>query len=114
MCKVKSTSSWSAGVTLFAYMAVQRSWNLSESRNTSRSITPSATDLLIAMVGVTSILHSVKSRVPFLSNDPQEPLSLCEFRELFFFLQKFPRMHASPAPPKSNRVLQVQHLVKQN
>src|SRR5271166_2457243 len=57
MCKVKSNSSWSAGVTLFAYVAVQQSWNLSEIRNTSRNITPSARGWRVAqafdLVGIT-------------------------------------------------------------
>src|ERR1039458_4745251 len=45
-------------------------------------------------------------------NDPQELAYLLQFRKQFFFRQKLLRMHASPAPPQSDRVLQMQHLVK--
>ena len=48
------------------------------------------------------------------SVDPQKHLSANEFGEQFFLFLKLPRVHASPTPTQFDRVLQVQHLVKQN
>src|SRR5258708_6989958 len=47
-------------------------------------------------------------------NNAQEFARLLQFRKALFFCQKFARMHTSPAPPQPDRVLQMQHLVKQN
>ena len=48
------------------------------------------------------------------SDDPQKHLSANEFGEQFFLFLKLPRVHASPTPTQFDRVLQVQHFVKQN
>src|SRR5882762_5483498 len=47
-------------------------------------------------------------------NNAQEFVCLLQFRKVLFFCQKFGGMHASPAPPQLDRVLQVQHLMEQD
>jgi hypothetical protein len=48
------------------------------------------------------------------SDDAQEFARLLQFWKALFFRQKFARMHASPAPPQLDWVLQMQHLVEEN
>ena len=64
--------------------------------------------------------HVTQSSVGFAllraesSDDAQELARPLQFWKALFFCQKFARMHASPAPSQFDRVLQMQHLVKQN
>jgi len=57
----------------------------------------------------------IENRSPLLpSDDPQKHLGANEFGEQFFLFQKLSRMHASPAPPQLDWVLQMQHLVEED
>src|SRR5229473_1203006 len=77
-----------------------------------------ATTKVYSGVGADIVMESItliENRSPLLpSDDPQKLLGANEFGEQFFLFLKLPRVHASPTPTQPDRVLQMQHLVKQN